>query len=83
MTRIEIKARNVASSPGCVSETVTIAIAYISNPNPVVTPVSDGGVIVDRIIVERKNLHNWLKEQEKLGCVLTGQPLAALFYLYE
>lgn len=81
--RIEIKARNVASSPGCVSETVTIAIAYISNSDPVLEPLSDGGVIVDRILVERKNLHSWLSEQEKLGNILTGQPLAALFYLYE
>ena len=81
--RIEIKARNVASSPGCVSETVTLAIAYISNKTIVSEPVSDGGVIVDRIYVKKKNLHAWLREQEKSGCILTGQPLAALFYLYE
>lgn len=81
--RIEIKARNVASSPGCVSETVTIAIAYISNITPIQKPIDDGGVIVDRILVDKNNLHKWLKEQENSGYVLTGQPLAALFYLYE
>ena len=80
---IEIKARRVASSPGCVSETVTLAIAYISNPIPVQEPVSDGGVIVDRILVDKKEIHSWLRTQEANGCLLTGQPLAALFYLYE
>ena len=81
--KIEIKARRVASSPGCVSETVTLAIAYISNPNPQQEPVSDGGVIVDRILVKKNEIHSWLRAQETNGCLLTGQPLAALFYLYE
>lgn len=80
---IEIKTRKIASSPGCVSEVVTIAIARISKYNIVSQPVDDGGVIVDRILVDINNLHAWLKEQEENGVALTGQTLAALFYLYE
>ena len=42
--RIEIKTRRAASSPGCVSETVTIAVAYINKYKIVSEPVDDGGV---------------------------------------
>lgn len=31
--RLEIKTRKTASSPGCISETVTIAIAYVNEYN--------------------------------------------------
>ena len=79
--RIEIKTRKTASSPGCVSEVVTIAIAYINDYNIVSKPVSDGGVIVDRILVDKNNVYNWLQEQEQAGIALTASTLAALFYL--
>lgn len=82
-TDIKIKSQNVASSPGCVSETVTIAIAYIKDKNTIQTPVSDGGIIIDRVWVKIKDVHKWLKEMEQKGYILTGQTLAALFYLYE
>lgn len=79
--RIEIKTRKTASSPGCVSEVVTIAIAYINDYNIVSKPVNDGGVIIDRILVDKNNVYNWLKEQEQAGAALTASTLAALFYL--
>ncbi len=81
--RIEIKSRKIASSPGCVSETITIAIAFINKYEIVKTPVNDGGVIADRILVNRKDVYSWLTEQEASGMALTGQTLAALFYLNE
>ena len=80
---IEIKARKVASSAGCVSETCTIAIANIKDKTIVKEPVSDDSVIVDRIWVNKSEVHNWLKEKENQGYVLTAQALASLFYLYE
>ena len=79
--RIEIKAKKVASSAGCTSETCTIAIAHIKNPTPTKKPVDDGGIIVDRIWVEKNNIKNWLKEMETKNYVLTAQALAALYYL--
>ncbi len=81
--RIEIKTRKTASSPGCVSEVVTIAIAYISSYDIVSKPVSDGGVIVDRVLVEKKDVYSWLREQEEAGIALTASTLAALFYVSE
>ena len=81
--KIEIKSHKVASSPGCVSETVTLAIAYINEYNVVSKPVSDGGVIVDRILVDKKDVYKWLRAQEADGIALTASTLACLFYLNE
>ena len=78
---IKIVANKVASSAGCVSETCTIAIANISNKTEKQPPVSDGGIIVDRIWVKTSEIKTWLAQKEKEGYVLTAQALAALFYL--
>ena len=45
--------------------------------------ISDGGVIVNRVLVDKNNIRNWLKEQEESGIALTASTLAALFYLNE
>lgn len=79
--KIEIKAKKVASSAGCVSETFTIAIAHIKDRGQKQMPVSDDGVIVDRVWVKKSQVKEWLKQKEEDGCVLTAQSLAALYYL--
>lgn len=81
--KIVIKTRKAASSPGCVSETVTIAIAYINEYKIHSEPIDDGGVIVDRILVDIDKIYQWLKEQEQNGFALASQTLAGLFYLME
>lgn len=81
--RIEIKTRKCASSAGCVSEIITIAIAYINSYEVISQPVDDGGIIVDRMLVNIKDIPNWLREQEKNGNALTLSTLAALYYLLE
>lgn len=78
---IRIVASKVASSAGCVSETVTLAIAKIKDKNPIYPPVNDGGVIAERIWIKKKDIKNWLKIKEQEGYVLTAQTLAVLFYL--
>lgn len=80
---IEIKAKDVSSSSGCVSETCTLAFAYIESKVPVQNPVDDGGVIVDRIWVKKAEVYKWLAQKEGDGYVLTAQTLAALFYMYD
>ena len=81
--KIEIESRNVASSAGCTSETFTIAIAYINDKTQKQKPISDNGVIVDRIWIKKSEVFAWLKQMEREGNALTAQSLAALFYLYE
>ena len=80
--KIEIKANKVASSAGCVSETCTISIAHISNKLEKQSPISDGGIIVDRVWVKKSDILNWLNQKEQEGYVLTAQALAGLFYLF-
>ena len=79
--KIEIKTRNVASSAGCVSETFAIAIAYVGNRELQQKPVSDDGVILDRVWVKKSQIKEWLRNKENDGYVLTAQSLAALYYL--
>ena len=79
--KIEVVANRVASSAGCLSELSTIAIAHIANKEQVKAPVSDGGIIVDRIWIKKSCISEWLKQKEKEGYILTGQTLAALYYL--
>lgn len=81
--KITIKAQKVSSSSGCTSETCAIALAYIKDKTIIQEPVTDGGVIVDRIWVKRSEVLNWLRQKEQEGFVLTAQTLAALFYLGE
>lgn len=79
--RIEISSKKVASSAGCLSETSTIAIAYINDKQEKSTPVSDGGVILERIWIEEEKIYDWLQEEESTGSAISAQALAGLFYL--
>jgi len=80
----EIVSRNVASSPGCVSETSTFAIANIFSDNAKVKqPVDDGGVIKERYEVPLNSLSDWLKQQQKAGKAISAMALAGLYYVRE
>ena len=79
--KIEIVTKKVATSPGCVSENFYIAKAYINKYELSSEPVSDGGIICDRVLVDIKNIKKWLTDREDDGYILTAQMLAALFYL--
>ena len=79
--KIDIKTRRAVSSPGCVSESTTIAIAYIDKYVIEAEPISDGGVIVDRVLVDIDKLSTWLKDVEAKGYAISALTLAGLFYL--
>lgn len=79
--KIIINARNIASSAGCVSETFTIATAIFKTKEYKQLPISDDGVIVDRVWVKKDNIKLWLKEMELKGYILTAQSLAALYFM--
>ena len=80
---IAIKTRNTASSAGCVSETFSVAIAKIEDKTEVQKPLSDGGIIIDRVWIKKTDIRKWLAIKEQEGYVLTSQMLAALYYLFE
>ena len=79
--KIEILADNVASSAGCLSESFTIAAAFVNKYELVQKPVTDGGVIVDRVLVDIDNIDLWLKSKTEEGMALTSHTLASMYYL--
>ena len=79
---IKIVSRKIASSAGCTSETSTIAIAEITDTTEISKPLSDGGIILERIWVNANDIRNWLQEQEKNGCAISAQALCGLFYYF-
>ena len=79
--KITIVAENISSSAGCVSEVSTIAIAEITNPTPIQPPISDGGIIIDRILVDVEKIPEFLKEEQKQGNTVSGQTLAGLYFV--
>lgn len=81
--KVDIVAKKVSSSSGCLSETCTLCLAKISNKNVICPPVSDGGIIVDRIWIKKRDVKKWLVQKESEGYILTGQTLACLYYLFD
>ena len=79
--KIEIVAEKISSSSGCTSETSTIAIATISNPVPIQEPVSDGGILIERMIIDLDKVPEFLKEEQQKGNSISGQALAGLYYV--
>lgn len=79
---IKIVSRKIASSAGCTSETSTIALAEITDTTEISKPLSDGGIILERIWVNANDIRNWLQEQEKNGCAISAQALCGLFYYF-
>lgn len=79
---IKIVSRKIASSAGCTSETSTIALAEITDTTEISKPLSDGGIILERIWVNANDIRNWLLEQEKNGCAISAQALCGLFYYF-
>ena len=79
---IKIVSRKIASSAGCTSETSTIAIAEITDTTEISKPLSDGGIILERIWVNANDIRNWLQVQEKNGCAISAQALCGLFYYF-
>lgn len=78
----KIISKNVASSSGLSSEVCTIAFAYINDDTLYKKPISDGGIIVNRMKIPISEIQSWLKKEQRKGAILSSQALAALFYLF-
>lgn len=79
--KIEILNEKVSTSAGLTSETVTTALAYITDDKIKMTPVDDNGVIVDRIRVKKSEIKSFLKEKEGKGYAISSLLFAPLFYV--
>jgi ADP-ribose pyrophosphatase len=65
--KVEILAKNVTSSGGCVSEVLTIARADIKKDIQAQKPLDDGGIIIKLYKIPVKDIREWLKNQETQG----------------
>ncbi len=81
--RFIIKTDKISSSAGCVSEIATLAIAEIKNSKIHKKPVSDGGIIQERMIVPLSKIKNFLSDFQSTGNSIGAQTLAGVYYLYE
>ena len=79
--KITIQGKNIASSPGCTSETSTIAIADINQDIIAQSPITDGGVIKAIYKVPLKELSKWLGEQQSKGKAVSAQALSGLYFV--
>lgn len=78
-----IKNEILSSSAGCLSEVSLVAIAEIANSKQFITPVSDGGIIQDRIFVKISEIKNFLNEWQNKGYSIGAQTLSGIYYLFE
>ena len=80
-SKIRLCAKKVSTSGGLTSECATIFAAEIIDDTIVKKPVDDGGVIIERVRVKRRDIKKFLKEKEDEGYAISALALAALFYL--
>ncbi len=82
---IKIVSRNISSSAGMTSETSTVAIAYVDGNKAYDEPSdNDGGVIVERKLVKKDDILDFIKNFEKEGNAIGAQTLSGLFfYLFD
>ena len=78
-----IKTTQLTSSAGCTSEVSTLAIAKITNSKIYQKPVSDGGIIQERITVPLSEIKNFLSDFQKKDNSVGAQTLAGIYYLFE
>lgn len=71
----------IASSPGCLSETFAIAVADIYDKTIVKEPVTDGGVIEERIEVLVEDIDTFMKQASDEGYIVSGHALVGLYYI--
>ena len=78
-----IKTDLLSTSAGCVSEISTVAVAKIANSKVVQEPVSDGGVIQERILVRISEIKEFLKNCQNNSWTVGAQTISGIYYLLE
>lgn len=78
-----IKTDLLSTSAGCVSEISTVAVAKIANSKVVQEPVSDGGVIQERILVRISEIKEFLKNCQNNSWTVGSQTISGIYYLLE
>ncbi len=77
------KTDKLSSSAGCVSEVATLAVAIIKNSGQVKEPVSDGGVIQERMVVPISWVGEFIQSCQEKDWAIGAQTLGGIYYLLE
>ena len=76
---IFIELTNASSSSGLTSETLTFA-TVITNGKQIVTPVSDGGIIVDRIVIAVDEINEYISKLDKEKYSVATACICGIYY---
>ncbi len=77
---IFIELTNSSTSAGLTSETITYATAIINNDNRISVPISDNGVILDRIFVPVDEIRIYLNSINKNDVSISSALICGLFF---
>lgn len=77
---IFVELANSSTSAGLTSETITYATAIINNDNRISVPISDNGVILDRIFVPVNNIRNYINSIDKKSVSISSALVCGLFF---
>ncbi len=80
-SNIKILVENLVSSGGLTSEKSILALAEMYDLKIKSEPVTDGGVIVDRIEVKTDKVFHFINDMQNKGFFISAQILAGLFLL--
>ena len=77
---IFIELTNSSTSAGLTSETITYATAIINNDKIISDPISDNGVISDRVFVPVNNIINYINSIDKKSISISSALICGLFF---
>ena len=78
--KIYIELKNSSTSAGLSSETLTYITAIVEDNKVVSKPVDDGGIIVERILISRKNVYNYLNSLDTKEISVSSALVCGLYY---
>ncbi len=77
--KIFIELKNASSSSGLTSETLTFVTAIVKDKQ-IATPVSDGGIIVDRLIIPVDKIDEYISNLDKEMYSVATACICGIYY---
>lgn len=78
--KIFIELKNSSTSAGLTSETLTYVTAIVENDKIISKPISDGGIIVDRIYVPINDIYTYLYSIDSTKVSISSAMICGIFY---
>ncbi len=78
--KLYVELKNSSTSAGLSSETLTFITAISDNDKIASNPISDGGVIVDRVFVPVRDVYSYLNNIDTKKISISSALICGLFY---